>query len=164
MTSPFWEWVLAMRSPILMGFLGGKLVPLFWISWLGASSEVISLGPEPCLGPWSLLGGWEKLSTSLPELLTHSGWLVGRGQHRLGCAHSGLPWCQVQATAGQLGAHPCSFSCSSLLTVIYGLGNQVNQLSYHLYVLCLLLLLFRGGGWWIFNEKRNTPIGCLDVK
>lgn len=38
-----------------MGILRGKVVLLFWIPWLGASPEVISLGPEDCLGP--LLGG-----------------------------------------------------------------------------------------------------------
>lgn len=33
------------------------MIPLFWIPWLGASSEVVSLGPEDCLAPLSLLGG-----------------------------------------------------------------------------------------------------------
>lgn len=80
-----------------MGVLGGKVVPVFWIPWLGASPEAISPGAEDYLGRQSLLGG---KGAALPLSLCFSPPQAGWGRewagpppnlHRLGCTHQGLP-------------------------------------------------------------------------
>lgn len=46
-----------------MGVLGGKLLPLFWIPWLGPSSEVVCPGPEDA---WYPRACWDAEGLSCP--------------------------------------------------------------------------------------------------
>lgn len=72
-----------------MGVLGGKVVPVFWIPWLGASPEAISPGAEDYLGPQSLLGD---KGAALPLSLCFSPPQAGWGREWAGPPQTCTDW------------------------------------------------------------------------
>lgn len=144
------------EAPALMGVLGGKVVPLFWIPGLVPPLRWFLRGlraaghPEPA----GTLGG-AVLPPSLCFPSPQVGWgREGAGaQHRLAHAHSGG---HPDISAGQPGPCPLPYSCPpSPPTVMYG---PCVTCIYCAFSHCL------GVGGRGFSLKGGYTDGSLDVE